>query len=166
MENLDIFNELGFEAEQVDEIERISIPEEYTLIDLNELMDAETFEGKPVLSEVISFTVDEDGEEVKKYKLELILFNSDMEEALKVNINLKQDGDIHENIYSESKLFALVGGLANLKAPGCMKGYNRIKKVDLDVIRRTLEDMDSLKIRAIEQEFNNIIYNTFRVLKE
>lgn len=161
--SLDIFNELGFEADTVS-MGGVEIPENYTDTSINELLDGDRFVGKPHLSDVMSFNVDEDGVEVTKYRVQLVLIDDEMEEALRININLKQDGDIQENIYSSSKLFALIEGLANLRMAGSMDNYNRIKKVDLNVIRKNLENIDTLKIEAVEKEFNSNFYNTFKVL--
>lgn len=168
METLDdVFNELGFEAETVEEEIVEIVPEDYTITEFNSLLDEERIEGKPVLTEVMTFTFDDDGEEVERHKAELYILNDDMEEATKININLKRGGDVQENVHCKSQLFALVKGLANLKSPNCMDGYNRIKKVNLEVIRKRLEEMDNIKMEALYAgELNGNSYNTLRILKE
>ena len=84
----------------------------YIRVNLNELEDGDEYDGKPLLLPVEKVQFDE--EEAPRYRARLLLIDTENEEYLQINLNLKQEGDIQTNVHNASSLYALIGGIQNL----------------------------------------------------
>ena len=151
-----IFSSLDMGYEEEDDI-----PYEYERIRLTELDDQETYTGRPVITEVQSFTIDDDGEEVTKYRCKLFLIDDDEEEMLEININLKANGDVQTNIRKGAVLYDFITSIKELESPGFASLFNRINKVDLKEFRDFLNDCSEATIKCLERQGGSFTYNSF-----
>lgn len=151
------------EGEFVEEREFINL-QGLERLTLNELYEDDIFAGKPILQEVEK--VQFDPEEPPKYRARLLLVNEEDKEYLQINLNLKKDGDIQENVHEKSTLYALVGGIMNIRTEGAWTTqYNRIRKVDLSEFRDYFEkEVNELVIQVKTIEANDFAYNSFKVV--
>ena len=159
--SLELDNDESFDA----------IPSDYDMLPLSDLSDEDEYKGRPVMTPVTSFTIDQDGDETTKYQCQLFLVDDDAEEYLRININLKKEGDIQENIRRGSVLYDFIGSIRELEAPGIMAQYNTIRKVDLSQFRDFINNQTKASVKVITREFNGGLsfYNSFKfteVLKE
>lgn len=151
-----IFSSLDMGYEEEDDI-----PYEYERIRLTELDDQETYTGRPVITEVQSFTIDDDGEEVTKYRCKLFLIDDEEEEMLEININLKANGDVQTNIRKGAVLYDFITSIKELESPGFASLFNRINKVDLKEFRDFLNDCSEATIKCLERQGGSFTYNSF-----
>lgn len=131
-------------------------------VNLNDLEDQDFYEGKPILLPVekVQFDVTQD----PKYRSRLLLVDADSEEYLQININLKEPGEIQNNVHNASALYALVGGIQDLHVPRWTDEYNRIKRVDLEEWQEYLDTKDNMRIKVVEKQGNGFNYNSFKVM--
>lgn len=151
-----IFSSLDMGYEEEDDI-----PYEYERIRLTELDDQETYTGRPVMTEVQSFTIDDDGEEVTKYRCKLFLIDDEEEEMLEININLKANNDVQTNIRKGAVLYDFITSIKELESPGFASLFNRINKVDLKEFRDFLNDCSEATIKCLERQGGSFTYNSF-----
>ena len=151
-----IFSSLDMGYEEEDDI-----PYEYERIRLTELDDQETYTGRPVMTEVQSFTIDDDGEEVTKYRCKLFLIDDEEEEMLEININLKTGNDTQTNIRKGAVLYDFITSIKELESPGFASLFNRINKVDLKEFRDFINDCSEATIKCLERQGGSFTYNSF-----
>lgn len=152
------------ELEAVDEFEF----DDYERINLSELGNDDEIEGKPYLSEVGSYTVDDDGVKKTIHSAHLYIVDDDAKEYYDIKINLKENSDLQKNVHKSSTLFAFATGILELEHPGCTSGMNRIKKVDLSEFRSFTNELNKMivKVKTIKSKGKkSFVYNTFKVLK-
>ena len=136
---------------------------EYNKLDISQLEEDDYYSGKPELSQVETYTYDNDGKEETKHRLHLFLIDEEEEEYLDIRINLKKPDDIQERIHHKSKLYALCCGLMELENPGVTQDMNIIKKVDINEFREFINNLSEMTIRVKTEYGNNFTYNTFIV---
>lgn len=136
---------------------------EYNRLDINKLEDGDYYSGKPELSNVETYTYDNDGKEVTKHRIHLILIDEEEEEYLDIRINLKKPEEIQKRIHHKSKLYSLCCGLMELENPGVTQDNNIIKKVDLGEFREFINDLSEMTIRVKTEFSKDFTYNTFVV---
>lgn len=134
----------------------------YLRVPLNQLEDGDSFTGKPILLPVekVQFDVTEE----PKYRTRLIIVDADSKEYLQININLKEPGEIQNNVHKASALYALVGGIQDLHIPRWTDEYNRIKRVDVEQWQEYLDSKDKMQIKVVQKAGNGFNYNSFKVL--
>jgi hypothetical protein len=133
----------------------------YIRVNLNELEDGDEYEGKPLLLPVEKVQFDED--EAPRYRARLLLIDTENEEYLQINLNLKQEGDIQTNVHNASSLYALIGGIQNLNNPQWTQMFNRIKKINLEQWRDYLDTKQSMNVKVVEKHGSSFSYNSFRI---
>lgn len=136
---------------------------EYNKLDISQLEEDDYYSGKPELSQVETYTYDNDGKEETKHRIHLFLIDEEEEEYLDIRINLKKPDDIQERIHHKSKLYALCCGLMELENPGVTQNMNMIKKVDINEFREFINNLSEMTIRVKTEYGNNFTYNTFIV---
>lgn len=155
----------GVEADYVEEAE----PQDwysYLRVNLKDLEDGDEYTGKPLLTNVETVTFDNDGEEQLKHRCRLILIDDEMEEYLQININLKKNDIIQENVHKQSSLFALIGSLRECGGDKTFfKKNNRIKKVNLQEWMDYIDTVPSMTIRVFEKAGSTFTYNSFKVIE-
>ena len=155
-----IFSSLDMGYEEED-----NLPYEYERIRLTDLEDQETYTGRPVMTEVQSFTIDDDGEEVTKYRCKLYLIDDEEEEMLEININLKKYGDVQTNIRKGAVLYDFITSIKDLESPGFASLFNRINKVDLKEFRDFINGCSEATLKCLERQGGNFVYNYFILTK-
>lgn len=164
-----IFEELGIEPDFVEEQDDgIVIPNNYRVTKLSETYDGDYLQGKPYLSDITEYEYEDKdtGEKGKNISVRLVLIDEDDEEAYEIKINLKSADVIQTNVHKSSKLYALVVGLINMKNDGAFQNYNHLKKVNLDYIRKAVNDIEDMTLKVVEVDNNKFSYNTFVIVKE
>ena len=148
------------EADFVEESDNYGEWYSYTRIQLSELEDGDEYEGKPMLLPVESIQFDD--EEQPKYRARLLLIDDEAEEYLQINLNLKKNSEVQENIHSASSLYALIGGIQNLFNPQWTTLFNHIKTEDLVKWREYIDSKESMTVVIVEKS-GSFTYNSFRV---
>ena len=87
-----------FTSTELDYEEIVDIPDGYEKAELKDFEDGTLITGRPEMSSVTSYTFDDDGEEVTINRFKLFIFKDDEQLYVEINVNLKNDGDIHKNI--------------------------------------------------------------------
>ena len=87
-----------FTSTQLDYEEIVEIPEGYEKAELKDFEDGTLITGRPQMSSVTSYTFDYDGEEKTVNRFKLFIFKDDEQLYVEINVNLKNDGDLHKNI--------------------------------------------------------------------
>ena len=164
----DILLGMGVEVEgEIEDDNFLNIPEDYDIINLNDMEDEEEFEGKPFLSEMETrtWTNKETDEEETMYRVTLVLMDDDAREAYLYPINFDTDSVIREKVHPNSKLHSLISGLAELEFTGAAESLkNKETRCNLDLLR---EKVDLYKIMTIKcktiygKEFN---WNDFCIM--
>ena len=152
--------------EGYENINTLDIPEDYSKYYLSHFSQNDTYTGKPILSSPFSYQFEDKntGEMVKKTACKLCLIDDENEEYLDINLNLKKEDDIQENIFKGAVLFDFIASMRELEEPGCMEGFNVFKKMNLKSIRDVINDWDSLTIKILERT-GTYEYHSFQVLK-
>ena len=87
-----------FTGTQLDYEEIVEIPEGYEKAELKDFEDGTLIRGRPEMASVSSFTFDDDGEEKTVNRFKLYIFQDADKIYVEINVNLKNDGDIHKNV--------------------------------------------------------------------
>ena len=87
-----------FTGTELDYEEIVEIPDGYEKAELKDFEDGKLLTGRPEMSSVTSYTFDDDGEEKTVNRFKLFIFQDDDQLYIEININLKNDGDIHKNV--------------------------------------------------------------------
>lgn len=163
-----LMDEMGVEGGYVEEPDTVDVPDDYLTIKLNECYDGDIIKGKPQLTGIIEskYTNDDTGEEETNHRVELGVVNDEEMEVHIIRINLKSGETIQENVHYASKLFRLVKGIMEMKVPGCMQKYNRLRVANLDKVKEQVDALDEICLKVSEESMNNgeICYNTFTVV--
>ena len=124
-----------FTSTQLDYEEIVEIPEGYEKAELKDFEDGKLLRGRPEMSSVTSYTFDDDGEEKTVNRFKLYLFQDADQLYIEINVNLKNDGDIHKNIRKRSVLFDYITSILELENAGSVGKSNIIINVNLKEYR-------------------------------
>ena len=151
-----------FEVE-LDHEDIIDVPEGYEKVMLSELDDDVGVEGRVEMSSVQAVTFDEDGEEVTKYRCQLAIFDDDAEDYTLINLNLKKEGDVQENIRKGSVLYDFITSVMELENPQSTANKNIIRKVNLETFREWINALQKITIKVVERN-GDFVFNSFKVI--
>ena len=87
-----------FTGTELDYEEIVDIPDGYEKAELKDFEDGTLITGRPEMASVSSFTFDDDGEEKTVNRFKLYIFQDADQLYVEINVNLKNDGDIHKNV--------------------------------------------------------------------
>lgn len=162
---------------EMDYEEIIEIPEDYNIISLGDLDHGETFTGKPQMTgiQTVEFEeldagglplLDDDGNPITKtvHKMRLVITNSDDEESLSINVNLKSKDIVVKQIRKGSVLFDFVQSILELENPGCTEGKNLFRNVNLQQFIDFINQLSVLGIKNIERN-GKFKFNSFYVIQ-
>ena len=149
------------ELESVEEYDFL----DYDRLNLKTLENGECFSGKPHLSEVETYTFDDDGTEKTNHRAHLFIVDDEAEEYLDIKINLKQDGDVQKNVHKLSTLFRYVTGILEFENPGRTVGMNRIRTINLQQFREFTNNCNFMEIEVETVNGANFPYNSFKIKK-
>ena len=107
-----------FTGTELDYEEIVEIPEGYEKAELRDFEDGTLLRGRPEMSSVTSYTFDDDGEEKTVNRFKLYIFQDDDQLYIEINVNLKNDGDLHKNIRKGSVLFDFITSILELENAG------------------------------------------------
>lgn len=157
---------------EMDYEEVIEIPDDFLQVRLNEMENKETFTGKPQISGIMTNeydngSFDEDGNPKTDivHKLRMVLVNTDEEQYLDININLKKADYNVDVIRKGSVLFDFIQSILEIENKGATKGKNIFKNVNLkqftDFINNNVETMT---VKNIERR-GKYSFNSFYIVK-
>lgn len=172
----DVLEELGLEGSYERSGNGLDLTG-YIQTNLREMYPEDICVGKPILSDIYTaeFTNKNTGETTINHKMDLVLLDDsyeDEKEAFIFTINLNTDNidfDKHtvKNVNSASGLYALAIGLAELKAPGISKAFNKLDVVGLKKLQKQIEGYSNLTIKVVEKSFKRSgeerFYNSFKI---
>ena len=115
--------------------EIVEIPDGYEKAELKDFEDGKLLRGRPEMSSVTSYTFDDDGEEKTINRFKLYIFQDEDQLYIEINVNLKNDGDIHKNIRKGSVLFDFITSILELENAGSVGKSNIIRNVNLKEYR-------------------------------
>lgn len=163
----DVLKKFGVNADFVEDASGITVPADYWERSLKQLPSETIFAGKPYLGnpEKIEWEDKETGEKHINYQVKFFVIDDPSKEAYVIPINLKSMDTVHKNLYPASKLYALQMGLMELEAPGIASHYNRLD-VDLDILRETLSEMETIYFKVILIDSGDFSYKSFRIVSE
>ena len=111
------------------------------------------------MSSVTSFTFDDDGEEKTVNRFKLYLFQDDNQLYVEININLKNDGDIHKNVRKGSVLFDFLTSILELENAGSVGKSNIIRNVNLAEYREFVNRLGEMTIQVKEKTGTYVFYS-------
>ncbi len=120
-----------FTGTELDYEEIVEIPEGYEKAELKDFEDGTLITGRPEMASVTSFTFDDDGEEKTVNRFKLYIFQDADQLYVEINVNLKNDGDIHKNVRKGSVLFDFLTSILELENAGSVGKSNILRNVDL-----------------------------------
>ena len=163
----DVLKKFGVSADFVEDASGITVPADYWERNLKQLPVDTIFAGKPYLGnpEKIEWEDKENGEKHINYQVKFFVIDDPSKEAYIIPINLKSMESVHTNLYPASKLYALQMGLMELEAPGIASAFNRLD-VDLDNLRETLKEMETIYFKVILVDSGDFSYKSFRIVSE
>lgn len=129
-----------FTSTQLDYEEIVEIPERYEKAELKDFEDGTLITGRPQMSSVTSYTFDYDGEEKTVNRFKLFIFKDDEQLYVEINVNLKNDGDLHKNIRKGSVFFDFLTSILELENAGSVGKSNVVRNVDLADTENLLTD--------------------------
>lgn len=148
-----------FTSTELDFEEIVEIPDGYEKAELKDFEDGTILTGRPQMSSVTSFTFDDDGEEKTVNRFKLYLFQDDEQLYVEINVNLKNDGDIHKNIRKGSVLFDFITSILELENAGTVGKSNIIRNVNLVEYREFVNRLSEMSIQVKEKTGNYIFYS-------
>lgn len=162
-----VLEEFGASADFVEDASGITVPGDYWERQLKQLPVNEIFAGKPYLGniETIEWEDKQTGEKNVSHQLKLFVIDDVSKEAYVIPLNVKSTDIIQKNLYPASKLYALQMGLMELEAPGIASAFNRLD-VDLDVLRETLSQIETIYFKVIIIDSGDFSYKSFRIVSE
>ena len=107
-----------FTGTELDYEEIVEIPEGYEKAELKDFEDGTLITGRPEMASVTSFTFDDDGEETTIPTFKLYIFQDADQLYVEINVNLKNDGDIHKTVRKGSVLFDFLTSILELENAG------------------------------------------------
>lgn len=151
-----------FASTELDYEEIVDIPDGYEKAELKDFEDGTIITGRPEMSSVTSFTFDDDGEEKTVNRFKLFIFKDDERLYVEINVNLKNDGDIHKNIRKGSVLFDFLTSLLELENSGSVGRSNIIRNANLAEYREFVNKLSEMSIEVKEKTGSYVFYS-FRV---
>ena len=151
-----------FTGTELDFEEIVEIPEGYEKAELKDFEDGTLITGRPEMASVTSYTFDDDGEEKTVNRFKLFIFKDDEKLYVEINVNLKNDGDIHKNIRKGSVLFDFITSILELENPGSVGKSNILKNVNLAEYREFVNRLGEMTIQ-VKEKFGSYVYYSFIV---
>ena len=148
-----------FTDTQLDYEEIVEIPEGYEKAELKDFEDGTLLRGRPEMASVSSFTFDDDGEEKTVNRFKLYIFQDADQLYVEINVNLKNDGDIHKNIRKGSVLFDFITSILELENAGTVGKSNIIR----NFVNRLSEMTIQVKERSGTYTFYSFIVRDVQV---
>ncbi|WP_405267564.1 hypothetical protein [Methanobrevibacter sp.] len=148
-----------FTSTQLDYEEIVEIPEGYEKAELKDFEDGSLITGRPQMSSVTSYTFDYDGEEKTVNRFKLFIFKDDEQLYVEINVNLKNDGDLHKNIRKGSVLFDFLTSILELENAGSVGKSNVVRNVDLAEYREFVNRLSEMTIQVKEKSGTYVYYS-------
>lgn len=148
-----------FTSTQLDYEEIVEIPEGYEKAELKDFEDGTLITGRPQMSSVTSYTFDYDGEEKTVNRFKLFIFKDDEQLYVEINVNLKNDGDLHKNIRKGSVLFDFLTSILELENAGSVGKSNVVRNVDLAEYREFVNRLSEMTIEVKEKSGTYVYYS-------
>ena len=148
-----------FTGTQLDYEEIVEIPDGYEKAELKDFEDGKLLTGRPEMSSVTSYTFDDDGEEKTVNRFKLYLFQDDEKLYVEINVNLKNDGDIHKNIRKGSVLFDFITSILELENAGSVGKSNIVRNVNLKEYREFVNRLGEMTIQVKEKTGSYVYYS-------
>ena len=148
-----------FTGTELDYEEIVEIPEGYEKAELKDFEDGTLITGRPEMASVTSFTFDDDGEEKTVNRFKLFIFKDDEKLYVEININLKNDGDIHKNVRKGSVLFDFITSILELENAGSVGKSNIIRNVNLAEYREFVNRLGEMTIQVKEKTGSYVFYS-------
>ena len=148
-----------FTSTELDYEEIVDIPDGYEKAELKDFEDGAVITGRPQMSSVTSYTFDYDGEEKTVSRFKLFIFKDDEELYVEINVNLKNDGDIHKNIRKGSVLFDFLTSILELENAGSVGKSNIIRNVNLAEYREFVNRLSEMSIEVKEKTGTYVFYS-------
>ena len=148
-----------FTSTELDYEEIVEIPEGYEKAELKDFEDGTLITGRPQMSSVTSYTFDYDGEEKTVNRFKLFIFKDDEQLYVEINVNLKNDGDLHKNIRKGSVLFDFLTSILELENAGSVGKSNVVRNVDLAEYREFVNRLSKMTIQVKEKSGTYVYYS-------
>lgn len=148
-----------FTGTELDFEEIVEIPDGYEKAELKDFEDGTLITGRPEMSSVTSYTFDDDGEEKIVNRFKLFIFKDSEKLYVEINVNLKNDGDLHKNIRKGSVLFDFITSILELENAGSVGRSNILRNVDLVEYREFVNSLDEMTIQVKEKSGSYIYYS-------
>ena len=140
-----------FTGTELDYEEIVDIPDGYEKAELKDFEDGTLITGRPEMASVSSFTFDDDGEEKTVNRFKLYIFQDADQLYVEINVNLKNDGDIHKNVRKGSVLFDFLTSILELENAGSVGKSNILRNVDLSEYREFVNRLSEMTIQVKER---------------
>ena len=148
-----------FTSTELDYEEIVEIPEGYEKAELKDFEDGTLITGRPEMASVSSFTFDDDGEEKTVNRFKLYIFQDADQLYVEINVNLKNDGDIHKNVRKGSVLFDFLTSILELENAGSVGKSNILRNVDLSEYREFVNRLSEMTIQVKERSGKYTFYS-------
>ena len=148
-----------FTGTELDFEEIVEIPEGYEKAELKDFEDGTLITGRPEMASVTSYTFDDDGEEKTVNRFKLFIFKDDEKLYVEINVNLKNDGDIHKNIRKGSVLFDFITSILELENAGTVGRSNILRNVNLAEYREFVNRLTEMTIQVKEKSGTYVYYS-------
>ncbi|MDO5824141.1 hypothetical protein [Methanobrevibacter sp.] len=148
-----------FTGTELDYEEIVDIPEGYEKAELKDFEDGTLITGRPEMASVSSFTFDDDGEEKTVNRFKVYIFQDADQLYVEINVNLKNDGDIHKNVKKGSVLFDFLTSIFELENAGSVGKSNILRNVDLSEYREFVNRLSEMTIQVKERSGTYIFYS-------
>ncbi|MBR7051204.1 MAG: hypothetical protein IKI27_07105 [Methanobrevibacter sp.] len=148
-----------FTGTELDYEEIVDIPEGYEKAELKDFEDGTLITGRPEMASVSSFTFDDDGEEKTVNRFKLYIFQDADQLYVEINVNLKNDGDIHKNVRKGSVLFDFLTSILELENAGSVGKSNILRNVDLSEYREFVNRLSEMTIQVKERSGTYTFYS-------
>ena len=148
-----------FTGTELDYEEIVEIPEGYEKAELKDFEDGTLITGRPEMASVTSFTFDDEGEEKTVNRFKLYIFQDADQLYVEINVNLKNDGDIHKNVRKGSVLFDFLTSILELENAGSVGKSNILRNVDLSEYREFVNRLSEMTIQVKERSGTYTFYS-------
>lgn len=148
-----------FTGTELDYEEIVDIPDGYEKAELKDFEDGTLITGRPEMASVTSFTFDDDGEEKTVNRFKLYIFQDADQLYVEINVNLKNDGDIHKNVRKGSVLFDFLTSILELENAGSVGKSNILRNVDLSEYREFVNRLTEMTIQVKERSGTYTFYS-------
>ena len=148
-----------FTGTQLDYEEIVEIPQGYEKAELKDFEDGTLIRGRPEMASVTSFTFDDDSEEKTVNRFKLYIFQDADQLYVEINVNLKNDGDIHKNVRKGSVLFDFITSILELENAGSVGKSNVIRNVNLKEYRDFVNNLSEMTIQVKEKSGSYTYYS-------